>query len=565
MIVKWLLNIVLFSLCTPNVQASFLESVFTQLYESDVLAYGSETTSGMGASLAHTEAIRRELPTLFKTYNITSILDVGCGDFNWMQHVIPQDITYIGMDVVKSVIDTNNKRYKAENISFVHGDCCSDPLPKVDLIICRDVLAHLSYAYAEQMIENIMKSGSQYVLFTSYSGWGRVNRNLSERQVGGNYCINMRKMPFMFLRPLYEMNEKCPSPFHVVTPDKTLGLWNVSSLDQRALSAVTYLDDACWGGRLGDKLLMYIKARWMAYKHGFCFFYKPFKYSDMLELHNTDKRWHREYLNEFDMVEDPYCSLKNPQAYYIDLQSFIKDSRKLYIINYYFQPEEWGTYQRDYDSQNVTEWNDLYDDQVFRDILRKKIKPLNPINEIELPNDRITVALHVRKGGGYDEKLLSLQFYGDPTTDEMSRQCVCGSHSRDFTDIGYTVKLPPDQFYVQQIKALSEMYNDAPLYVHLFTDDQNPQALIDRYNHAVGKKNIAYGCRQSGNRHDANILDDLFNMIRFDCLIRSGSNFPQIAQLLGNYQVVLYPKRAEWRSMLNVYEVGIVKRHDGAA
>ncbi len=560
---KRLVMVALYIVFVLNLDASFLETVFTRQYESGILTYESETISGVGASLDHTEEIRRELPALFKTYNITSILDIGCGDFNWMQHVVTSEITYVGIDIVQSVIDGNNQKYSTENISFMLGDACTALLPKVDLIICRDVLPHLSYSYAFKMIDNFVKSGAKYVLFTSYSGSGRENKDLSSEEIGGNYCLNMRKKPFRLFKPLYEINEKCPSPYHLVTPDKTLVLWRVSSL-KHSSSAVTYLDDDKWGGRLGDKLLMYIKAYWVAYKYDLTFFYKPFKYSDLLQLHEDQIPWDDDDYDMFDEIEDPYKRLKEPKNHTVDVAHFINRSYKLHIINYYFQPNTWGTYQKEYDAQDVTDWCDLYKDSTFRNILREKIKPLYPIDQIVLPKDRVTVALHVRKGGGYDGKLLSLQLYGDKSHEEY-RRCVCVSHARHFTDIGYTIKFPPDQFYVDQIKKLSEMYNDAPMYVHLFTDDLDPQALIDRYDRAVGKRNIIYGCRQKGNHHDKHVFDDLFNMIRFDCLIRSGSNFPQVAQLLGNHAIVLYPKQVEWKSILNVTEIGMAKNHEFAA
>ncbi len=549
---NYLLFLSCFLFSVQFLSAKFLEKVFTDIFKKNIWAYGSETISGTAASLTYTEVIRNELPALFKKYKITSILDVGCGDFNWMKHVISNEITYIGLEVVKQIVDANNAKYKTKNISFIHADCSCDSLPQVDLIICRDLLPYIPYKYTFKIIQNFILSGSKYVLFTTYSHCQRVNRSLSKSETGGNYCLNIEKKPFFLMKPLVSINEQYKKP----TSDKILGLWCVADLN-KGPSAVTYLDEKNWGGRLGDKLLMYVKAKWVAYKYGLCFYYKPFKYSDQLQMHEKDQMWSNECVARYEIIEDPYKGIGDPKSHLVNLDDFINQfSSKLYIISYYFQLQKWGSHQATYDSQDVGEWKGLYDDETFQNMLRETIKPRFPIHEIPLPKDRLTVALHVRKGGDYDGAMLSLQLYTDKKNDDSS-QCYCGAESSTYTDLGYSLKFPPDQFYVEQIRYISSLYEDIPMYVHLFTDDRDPQALIDRYAKMVGKSNISYACRKVGNHHDKNIIDDLFNMVRFDCLIRSGSNFPQVAQLIGNYKVVLYPRNGEWRSILHVYDVGM--------
>ncbi len=534
--------------------AKFLEKVFTDIFKGKITAYESETISGTAASLEYTQDIRRELPAFLKKYNVTSILDVGCGDFNWMKHIISDEITYIGVDVVKQIVDDNNAKYKAKNISFIHADCSCDPLPQVDLVICRDIFPYLPYEYAFRIIENFMKSDSKYMLLTTYTSSERVNKNLPKSETGGNYCLNIQKKPFSLMKPLFSISEH----YYATTPDKSLGLWHIDDLD-KGPSAVTYLDEKNWGGRLGDKLLMYVKAKWIAYTYNLPFYYKPFKYSDQLQMHEKDLRWSDEYAARYEIIDDPCKSTgtENPKNRSVDVDNFIQPfSSKLHVISYYFQPEAWGSHQATYDSLEVGEWKGLYDDETFRNMLKETIKPRFPIHEIPLPKDRLTVALHVRKGGGFDGEILSLQLYTDKKGGDCL-PCCCIALPSIYTDVGYSLKFPPDQFYVEQIRYISSMYEDMPLYVHLFTDDRDPQSLIDRYAKAVGKSNISYGCRHVGNHHDENVVDDLFNMVRFDCLIRSGSNFPQVAQLIGNYKIILYPKNVEWRSILHVYDVGI--------
>src|SRR5260221_8397126 len=53
-------------------------------------------------------------------------------------------------------------------------------------------------------------------------------------------------------------------------------------------SIVTYVLN---GGRFGDNLLSYSKAKWLSYTYSIPFYYKPFPYSDQLQLSIDQKRY----------------------------------------------------------------------------------------------------------------------------------------------------------------------------------------------------------------------------------------------------------------------------------
>src|SRR5579871_3535684 len=106
---------------------------FTQIYEKNFWK-GSESRSGKGSSLANTCNIRRELPSLLSRFGIRSLLDLPCGDFNWMKMVDLDNIEYLGGDIVESVIRANNHRYRTARRHFAVLGIVHSPLPKVDLI-----------------------------------------------------------------------------------------------------------------------------------------------------------------------------------------------------------------------------------------------------------------------------------------------------------------------------------------------------------------------------------------------------------------------------------------------
>jgi hypothetical protein len=120
------------------------------------------------------------------------------------------------------------------------------------------------------------------------------------------------------------------------------------------------------------------------------------------------------------------------------------------------------------------------------------------------------------------------------------------------------LKLPPVSFYKEQIKHLYEMFKGRPLYVHIFTDDENPQKLLKECEEFTQGLDITYGCRSDTNTHDTNVLEDFFEMTRFSCLIRPDSNFSIIVGKIGDFMIEISPVHFTWLSS----EVGHVDQVD---
>ncbi len=96
-----------------------------------------------------------------------SALDVGCGDFNVGSQIAPLFASYIGCDVVKSVVETNRERYESE---FLVIDATKDKTPSADVIFIREVLQHLSNADISKVIRNLGEWKYLIVTESHYSG-----------------------------------------------------------------------------------------------------------------------------------------------------------------------------------------------------------------------------------------------------------------------------------------------------------------------------------------------------------------------------------------------------------
>jgi len=198
------------------------EKIFTTYYHQNKWR-GRESVSGIGSDPEHTEAIVARLPGLFTKYGIRSVLDIPCGDFAWMRRVSLEGVDYVGADIVKPLIEGNRKLYGRANIRFTRLDLITDPLLPVDLVICRDCLVHLSFADALSAVRNIIASGSEYLLTTTFVERPR-NQDIN---TGGWRPLNLEQPPFDFPRPLVVIDEEFDVDKY---RDKAIGLWRIADL-----------------------------------------------------------------------------------------------------------------------------------------------------------------------------------------------------------------------------------------------------------------------------------------------------------------------------------------------
>ena len=153
------------------------EDRFSEIYKSNYWS-DSESRSGKGSNFQSTENIRLHLPIILNKHNIKSIFDAPCGDLNWMMHILKKiDIMYHGSDIVSDIISYNKEKYENENIRFSKLDITKDKLPRSDLMICRDLLFHLSYKDIFLFFENFLSSEINYLLINSHSNNSNIFEN----------------------------------------------------------------------------------------------------------------------------------------------------------------------------------------------------------------------------------------------------------------------------------------------------------------------------------------------------------------------------------------------------
>jgi hypothetical protein len=199
-----------------------LKSRFKKIYETGVWQHGvnDETPgSGGGSTLAATTELRGALPVLLEELNAKTLIDIGCGDFTWMQSVnIVQG--YIGMDIVDSVIKENERLYGRPGRKFLVGDATIDDIPDGDIVMCREVLFHLSFYDINRLLKNVFSKERSYFMATS----DRQTLFNSDIPSGDFRLLNLEARPLKFPPPGRIISDAAVSRHRII------GVWDANSI-----------------------------------------------------------------------------------------------------------------------------------------------------------------------------------------------------------------------------------------------------------------------------------------------------------------------------------------------
>ena len=255
------------------------------------------------------------------------------------------------------------------------------------------------------------------------------------------------------------------------------------------------------GGRLGDNLHTLCRAAWLSYVTGTPLYYVPFEYGNSFA---------------FSILLEPLDLTLLANAIKISTCADIyPDSSLTYLCHFYTKTEPLYEYAIAYPE--------------FGRMLKRLLAPTAALSPLSLPDDCITIAMHVRKGGGFDKPL-------------ASEQAVIGSV--DYSDLKWPSKFPPDEFYITALRRIIELMPDQKLYVYIFTDDPHPARIAQRYGAAINHPLLTFDYREQDNAHNCNVVQDFYAMTQFNCIIRSTSLFAKAAQLIADYTLMIYPKAA---------------------
>jgi len=114
-------------------------NAFAEIYKTDKWTNGS----GPGSHPAACRPLISFLGDFIKHNKISSLIDFGCGDWQFMSNISLDNVNYLGFDVVSNVIQNNIDKYSNYHINFSITPKLLGHIPGGDVLFIKDVLIHL--------------------------------------------------------------------------------------------------------------------------------------------------------------------------------------------------------------------------------------------------------------------------------------------------------------------------------------------------------------------------------------------------------------------------------------
>jgi SAM-dependent methyltransferase len=181
---------------------------FRRRYEDGDSDWGGH--SGGGSSPYWNIEYRAFLERFMVLNDIRSVVDIGCGDWQFSRFINFAGVTYRGYDVVPSVVEANQRRYGSSEVSFQIIPADLSQVPAAELLIMKDVLQHLPdreiHRHRRELFDRFPRcllSNSYRKLHTGsnfdipYGEFRCLDLNAEPYRFGGQYVLE-------FSTPLHE-------------------------------------------------------------------------------------------------------------------------------------------------------------------------------------------------------------------------------------------------------------------------------------------------------------------------------------------------------------------------
>src|SRR5258705_4817522 len=174
---------------------STTQEVFADIYRRAIWGRNNqgEGHSGTGSTLQATLTYRTFLQKFLKDHDVHSVVDAGCGDWEFSQALDWSGIDYKGFDVVESAIAQNKLRFAKANIQFFAGNIVELNLPPADLLICKHVLQHLPTKDVQKFLTQLPKF--KHALLTNSVHADTMSAANVDIAVGGFIAVDSPHLP----------------------------------------------------------------------------------------------------------------------------------------------------------------------------------------------------------------------------------------------------------------------------------------------------------------------------------------------------------------------------------
>lgn len=166
-----------------------MRSRFEEIYATDEWGQGS----GEGSFPVHTRGYIHFLQRFIKARNVKTVVDLGCGDWQFSRYIDWSGVNYQGFDLVAPVIEKNREHFAAANIEFHRYDGDFSQLPQADLLIAKDVLQHWSNETVLEFLPQLEHYPLTLLTNCINPAGPTENKNIAD---GGFRYLDLRQHPF---------------------------------------------------------------------------------------------------------------------------------------------------------------------------------------------------------------------------------------------------------------------------------------------------------------------------------------------------------------------------------
>tara|TARA_B100001250_G_scaffold412754_1_gene444828 strand:+ start:1518 stop:2210 length:693 start_codon:yes stop_codon:yes gene_type:complete len=158
------------------------KQIFTYIYQNRLWNPNDITDFNSGPGSHDSKVINPYINCIinfFKNqHGVSSVLDLGCGDFYIGNKLYKYVENYIGIDVVDELINRNKELYLSKNLNFSCLDIVKDNLPDGDCVLLREVLQHLINEEIIIILNKLYKY--KYVIITENIPFGKFHENIDK-------------------------------------------------------------------------------------------------------------------------------------------------------------------------------------------------------------------------------------------------------------------------------------------------------------------------------------------------------------------------------------------------
>ena len=165
-----------------------LRDVFERIYRNNAWDQGS----GPGSSAANTIEYRAFVSRFIEANGISSVTDLGCGDWQFSRFFDWSGVEYLGLDVVPEIVERNRSRFGQPNVRF-EVFVSPEALPGGDLLLSKEVLQHLPNSTIAAYLSTIRQKYRFALLTSAIEPQNLVNRDI---EPGDFRPVRLQNPPF---------------------------------------------------------------------------------------------------------------------------------------------------------------------------------------------------------------------------------------------------------------------------------------------------------------------------------------------------------------------------------